>query len=171
MSSSPPSPSSLVLSALGKRPQSFHWGFFQPCQLVSSMRTNQKVNLFLFPKSSFHGSRNPDTTEACLLLYQRLSHQLCLGYAKGYAQGYASSSTLLHPWLCLWLCPQYLGHSCDSLQSSLMIFFGVVWFVLSRFFQHYWWCHHLSFDVFWECLFFLFFSLLSFYQILCLTIL
>jgi len=66
VSSSPPSPPSLVLSALGERPQSFHWGFFQPCQLVSSMRTNQKVNLFLFLKSSFHGSRNPDATVAML---------------------------------------------------------------------------------------------------------
>ena len=61
--------------------------------------------------------------------------------------------------------PTTLNSSCGSLYSSFITFFSVVGFVLSRFFQQHWWCHHWSFNVspglFFFFLFLCFFSLLS----------
>jgi hypothetical protein len=40
-----------------------------------------------------------------------------------------------------------LVSSCGPLQLPLVTFLGVVWFVLLRSFQRYWWCHHWGFGV------------------------
>ena len=59
------------------------------------------------------------------------------------------------------------GCSCGPIRSPLMIFLGIVEFILLRSFQRYRRCHHWSFNVSLESLFF-FFSHLFFCWILCL---
>jgi predicted cation transporter len=73
--------------------------------------------------------------------------------------------------------PTHLNDSCGALNSTLVIFFGVVEFTLShiklviffgvvefifsRSFQQYWWCHHQNFGVPLGSFFLFFFFSLS----------
>lgn len=56
--------------------------------------------------------------------------------------------------------PTPLDDLCDLLYSPFVTLFGIVWLVLSRSFQRYWWCRNQNFNVLLGSSFFFFLSYL-----------